>query len=129
MPEKLALLVQRRGDEILAAGIAAVALVQIWLLDESAATRVAASAGAVVLGLAAARRTRMPLALLGLLAVLAAAGEVLPKSATDIEAIGFFILLAVYSAAAHTSGRRTLDTASRMKKPIASMSVADFGRT
>src|SRR6266540_5216407 len=108
MPEKLALLVQRRGDEILAAGIAAVALVQIWLLDESAATRVAASAGVVVLGLAAARRTRMPLALLGLLAVLAEAGEVLPKSATDIEAIGFFILLAVYSAAAHTSGRRTL---------------------
>jgi len=108
MPEKLALLVQRRGDEILAAGIAAVALAQIWLLDESAATRLAASAGVAVLGLAAARRTRMPLTLLGLLAVLGAAGEALPQPATDIEAIGFFILLAVYSGAAHTSGRRTL---------------------
>ena len=107
MYEKLARLVQRHGDEILAAGLAAVALAQIWLLDESVTTRLAASAGVVVLGAAAARRTRMPLALLGLLAVLSAAGEALPQPATDIEAIGFFVLLAVYTAAAHTSGPRT----------------------
>ena len=100
--------IQRRGDETLAAGLTAVALVQIVLLDESAGTRLAAAAGAVALGVAAARRVRQPLVFLGLLLVLSAAGAALPKRLGDVEAIGLFILLAVYSAAAHTSGRRTL---------------------
>jgi hypothetical protein len=108
MREQLVSFIQRRGDETLAAGLTAVALVQIVLLDESAGTRLAAAAGAVALGVAAARRVRQPLVFLGLLLVLSAAGAALPKRLGDVEAIGLFILLAVYSAAAHTSGRRTL---------------------
>jgi len=101
-------LVQRRGDELLAAGLTTLFLTQIWLLDESVGTRLALSAGALVLGAAAARRSRIPFALLGLLVALSAAGAALPKRFGDIEAIGAFVLLAVYTAAAHTSGRRTL---------------------
>jgi signal transduction histidine kinase len=108
MAERLTGLVQRRGDELLAAGLTALFLTQIWLLHESIGTRLAVSVGALVLGAAAARRSRMPLALLTLLVVLSAAGATLPKRFGDIEAIGAFVLLAVYSAAAHTSGRRTL---------------------
>src|SRR5918995_497885 len=108
MRDQLVTFIQRRGDETLATGLTAGALVQIWLLDESAGARLAASAGAVALGIAAARRVRMPLVLLGLLLIGSAAGAALPKRLGDIEAIGLFILLAVYSAAAHTSGRRTL---------------------
>jgi signal transduction histidine kinase len=108
MREQLAAGVQRRGDETLAAAITALALAQIWLLDESVGTRLAASAGAVALGVAAARRVRMPLLLLGLILALLPAGTALPKRFGDIEAIGLFVLLGVYSAAAHTSGRRTL---------------------
>ena len=108
MLERLGSFIQRRGDETLAAGLTAVALVQISLLHESAAARLAAAAAAVALGLAASRRVRMPLLLLGLLLVLTAAGAALPKHLGDIEAIGLFVLLAIYSAAAHTSGRRML---------------------
>jgi signal transduction histidine kinase len=108
MRDQLVSFIQRRGDETLAAGLTAVALVQILLLDESAGARLAAAAGAVALGVAAARRVRMPLAFLGLLLVLSAAETALPKRLVDVEAIGLFVLLAVYSAAAHTNGRRTL---------------------
>jgi signal transduction histidine kinase len=108
MQEELAAFVQRRGDETLAGALAALTLAQIWLLDESAGTRIAASVGAIALGLAAARRARAPLLFLGLIVVLLAAGTALPKRLGDIEAIGLFVVLAVYSAAVHTSGRRTL---------------------
>jgi signal transduction histidine kinase len=108
MDERLTGLLARRGDELLAAGLTVLALVQIWLLNESAATRLAASAGALALGAAAARRTRMPVALVALVAVLAVAGTALPKRFGDIESIGLFVVLAVYSAAAHTGGRSTL---------------------
>jgi signal transduction histidine kinase len=108
MQEDLVSFIQRRGDEVLAAMLTAVALIQILLLDESAGARLAAAAGAVALGLLAARRVRMPLAFLGLLLVLSAAGAALPKNLADVEAIGLFVLLAIYSAAAHTSGRRML---------------------
>jgi signal transduction histidine kinase len=108
MQEELAAFVQRRGDETLAGALTALTLAQIWLLDESAGTRIAASVGAIALGLAAARRARAPLLFLGLIVVLLAAGTALPKRLGDIEAIGLFVVLAVYSAAVHTSGRRTL---------------------
>jgi signal transduction histidine kinase len=106
--EKLAGLVHEHGDLTLAATITAVALVQVSPLDESAAARLAAAAGFVALGVAAAHRVRMPLLLLGSLLVLSALGALLPKHLGDIEAVGLFILLAIYSAAAHTSGRRTV---------------------
>src|SRR5262249_4247706 len=108
MRDKLAGLVHEHGDRTLAATLTAVALVQIWLLHESVAARLAAAAAVVALGSAAALRVRMPLLLLRLLLILTAAGSVLPKHLGDIEAIGLFVLLAIYSAAAHTSGRRML---------------------
>jgi signal transduction histidine kinase len=108
MRDKLAGLVHEHGDLTLAATITAVALVQVSLLDESVAARLAAAAGFVALGVAAAQRVRMPLLLLGSLLVLSALGALLPKHLGDIEAVGLFILLAIYSAAAHTSGRRTV---------------------
>jgi hypothetical protein len=46
MREQLAAAVQRRGDETLAAALTTLALAQIWLIDESAAARFAASLGA-----------------------------------------------------------------------------------
>ena len=108
MRDKLAGLVYEHGDLMLAATITAVALVQISLLHESVGARLAAAAAVGALGLAAARRVQKPLLLLGLLALLTAAGSLLPKHLGDIEAIGLFVLLAIYSAAAHTSGRRML---------------------
>ena len=50
----------------------------------------------------------MPLVFLGLIVALLPAGTVLPKQFGDIEAIGLFVVLGVYSAAVHTSGRSTL---------------------
>jgi signal transduction histidine kinase len=98
-------LIRRRGDEVLAAAFTAPALVQIVLLDESTGVRLALAALAVALGAAAARRARMPLLFLGLILVIsamAAARQSLPA----VDGLAPFVLLAVYSAAAHTSGRR-----------------------
>ena len=108
MRDELVNFIQRRGDEVLAGALTAVVLLQIVLLDESAGTRLAAAAGALILGAVAARRGRVPLLFLGLLVVLSVAAATLPKPFSNVDAVGLFLLLAVYSAAAHTSGRRTL---------------------
>jgi signal transduction histidine kinase len=108
MRDKLAGLVQKHGDLVLAVALTTVALAQISFLHESPGARLAAAAGVVALGLAAARRVQMPLLLLSLLIVLSAVGALLPKHLGDVEAIGLFVLLAIYSAAAHTGGRRAV---------------------
>jgi signal transduction histidine kinase len=108
MRDKVAGLVQEHGDLTLAATITAVALVQVLLLHESVAARLAGAAAFVALGVAAALRGRVPLLLLGSLLVLTVVGSLLPKHLGDVEAVGLFVLLAIYTAAAHTSGRRTL---------------------
>jgi signal transduction histidine kinase len=105
MRDELLSLIRRRGDEVLAAAITAPALVQIALLDESTGVRLALAALAVALGAGAAQRARRPLLFLGLIlviSVMAAARQSLPA----VDALASFVLLAVYSAAAHTSGRR-----------------------
>jgi signal transduction histidine kinase len=100
--------IRRRGDEVLAAAITAAALVEIVLLDESAGARLAYAAGALALGAVAARRVRVPLLYLALMVWISVAAAALPKLGdTSVVTIGLFVLLAVYSAAAHTSGRRT----------------------
>src|SRR5262245_54546950 len=106
MRDELLSFIRRRGDEVLAAAITAGALVEIVLLDKSAWARLAYAAGALALGAAAARRVRMPLLFLGLIVGISVAAAILPQS-DSVEAIGLFVLLAVYSAAANTSGRRT----------------------
>jgi signal transduction histidine kinase len=103
-------LIQRRGDEVLAAALTALVLLEIVLGEGSGWAKVAAAAAGVALGAAAARRSRAPLLLLGLVLAVSFAALALPASERSDDPVGVFVflLLAVYSAAAHTSGRRTL---------------------
>ena len=101
-------LTRRYGDVALAAGLVGVALAQSWLLDVSTAAKVATSAAFVALGVFTALRARTPVLFLAVLIGLLALGALLPKRFGDVESTGLFLLLAVYSGAAHTSGRRTI---------------------
>jgi signal transduction histidine kinase len=106
--DALVTFIQRRGDEALAAALTGLVLVEVAVSGGSDWDKLAGAAGAVVLGLAAARRVRAPLVLLGLMLGVAIAAAAL--SMRESGPIGLFVLmlLAVYSAAAHTSGRGTL---------------------
>jgi signal transduction histidine kinase len=108
MRDELVTFIQRRGDETLAATLTALALLEVALRDGPAEGKLLASAIAVAVGLAAVRRVRAPLLLLGLILAITAAVAVLPKDDATGEWVGLFpfLLLAVYSAAAHTSGAR-----------------------
>jgi signal transduction histidine kinase len=108
MWDGLALFIRRYGDEILAAAITATGLIEVVSLDESAEARIAAAAGVVVLGAVAARRRRMPILFLALMALVTIEEAFWPDLTLTPRAIAVFLFLAVYSAAAHTSGRRTL---------------------
>ena len=107
MWDELVSFVRRRGDAVLAGAVTALALVQIVLLDESVGARLAVAALTVGLGVAAACRARAPLLFLGLFVVVSVAAATRP-SLPEVDAVGLFLLLAVYSAAAHTSGRRAV---------------------
>ena len=106
--ERLSRLLARYGDALLASGIVALALVQIAGFDEPVWARLVAAAGAAVVGVAAALRSRFPLLLISLLVGFVVVGSLLPRRFGDVEAMGLFFFLAVYTAAAHTDGRRTL---------------------
>jgi signal transduction histidine kinase len=107
--DELVNFIRRRGDEVLAAALTALALLGVALTDASEPDRVAAAALAVALGVAAARRSRDPLPLLGLFVAISIAARALPTLAEPTNSGVFvFLLLAVYSAGAHTSGRRAL---------------------
>jgi signal transduction histidine kinase len=109
MRDELVSFIRRRGDEVLAGAITALVLVEIVVLGESVAVRAGYAAGAVAVGVVAARRARVPLLFLGLLVALTFVAAALPALRdSEIFAIGLFILLAVYNAAAHTSGRRAV---------------------
>ncbi len=109
MRDKLATFIQRHGDEALAAVLTALALTAVAVRGGSGWGPITAAASAVVVGAAAARRSRDPLPLLGLMLAITVATLVMPVLANPTSSALFaFLLLAVYSAAAHTSGRRTL---------------------
>jgi signal transduction histidine kinase len=111
MRNKLVGFIRRRGDELLAAALTTLALVQVALLDEPVGERLATAAVWLALGVAAALRVRAPLVFLSLFVVVAAVAAVAsqPNYPDSLGAVGLgFLLLAVYSAAAHTSGRRAL---------------------
>jgi signal transduction histidine kinase len=106
---QLVTLIRRHGDEVLAAALTALALLGIALTEASEVQRLVAAALAVALGAAAARRSRDPLPLLGLFLAITVAARALPTLAEPTNSGVFvFLLLAIYSGAAHTSGRRTL---------------------
>jgi signal transduction histidine kinase len=104
--ERIARIVQSRGDLLLAVGLTALVLLQIWLADESVGDRLVASAAGLGLGVLVALRIRLPLGLLVAFALSLPLGALLPKHLGDIESVGLVVVLAVYTAAAHTSGRR-----------------------
>jgi signal transduction histidine kinase len=109
MRDKIVSLIRRRGDELLAVALTSVVLLEVALREGSESNRIASAALAVVLGAAAARRSRDPLPLLALMLAIAVAARAIPTLAQPTNSGVFvFLLLAVYSAAAHTSGRRTL---------------------
>ncbi len=92
----------------LAAAITALFLLQIWLVDESISDRLYASAMVIGIGVVLALRTRMPLVPLVVIAVQLLLATSLPAKFGDLEAFGFVFLLAIYTGAAHTSGRKTV---------------------
>jgi signal transduction histidine kinase len=113
MQLRLGWFIRRHGDEALAGVLTALVLVQIAGRDASAGGRALDAAAVVAIGLAAARRVRAPLILLGLMLAVAV-GSVLglgtPSEEGTLGSAGLFafLLLAVYSAAAHTGGRESL---------------------
>ena len=109
MRDELGSFIRRRGDEVLAAALTTVALLQIALSGGPQWERLVAAAVAVALGAAAARRSRDPLPLLGLILAVSVVSLAVPMFGEPTNsAVFIFYLLAVYSAAAHTSGRRTM---------------------
>ena len=118
-------LTRRHGDVVLAAGLVGVALVQTWLLDVSTAAKVATSAAFVALGVFTALRARSPVLFLVVLISLLVLGALLPKQFGDVESTGLFLLLAVYSGAAHTSGRRALAAGALTSALFLTLVIAD----
>jgi signal transduction histidine kinase len=109
MRDELVRFIRRRGDEVLAAALTALALLGVALTEATESYRVPSAALAVALGVAAARRSRDPLPLLGLILAISTAAVAMPMFVEPTNSGVFvFLVLAVYSAAAHTSGRRTL---------------------
>ena len=109
MRHELVSFIRRRGDEVLAAALTGLALLGVALTEGSGSYRVTSAVVAVALGAAAARRSRDPLPLLGLILAISVATLAMPTLAGPSNSgVFLFLVLAVYSAAAHTSGRRTL---------------------
>jgi signal transduction histidine kinase len=109
MQEQLASFIRRHGDRLLAAAITGVVLLEVALTELPAEERLLNVVVALAMGVAAAQRVRAPLVLLASLLLVAAAWAALPQmQGSEVQAVALFGLLAVYSAAAHTSGRSTL---------------------
>jgi signal transduction histidine kinase len=108
MRSELETFIRRHGDEVLAGALTAAMLVEIALHDEPAGARLASAAVAVVLGAAAAWRARWPLLLLWLLVLVTIAYAMVPNPPDPVGTGLSFLWLALYTPAAHTSGRRTL---------------------
>jgi signal transduction histidine kinase len=124
MRDALGGFIRRHGDELLAAILTALALLEFALAQGQETMRVVAAVFAIAAGAAAAVRSRAPLVLLGLMFALAI-GAILLAPRTDSGALMAFLLLAVYSAAAHTSGRSTLVAAGMIIGLLAANFVGD----
>jgi signal transduction histidine kinase len=109
MRDRISSLIRRRGDELLAVALTTLVLLEVALREGPESHRIESAALAVALGAAAARRSHDPLPLLALMLAVSVVSRAVPSLAQPTNSGGFvFLLLAVYSAAAHTSGRRTL---------------------
>jgi len=109
MRDELVSFIRRRGDAVLAAALTALVLIEVVLTEAPEWHRLVTIALAIGLGVTAARRSRDPLPLLGFILAVSVAALAVPHLARPTNSGVFvFLVLAVYSAAAHTSGRRTL---------------------
>jgi signal transduction histidine kinase len=127
MRHELASLIRRRGDELLAAVLTALALIDVVLAKQPPLESLLGAAGAIALGAAAARRSRDPLPLLGLILAISIAVLAIPELArSGYGSVFIFFLLAIYSAAAHTSGRRTLLAGGMIAGLLATQLAMDF---
>jgi len=98
--------VLRHGDSLLAVSLVALLVVQVWTLSVSPTDKVVTTACGLAIVVPLARRARTPLVLIAVLIATAIVGNWLPKPVTDVEAFGFIVLVALYSAGAHTTGRQ-----------------------
>lgn len=100
---------RRHGDVALAAALTAFVLIDMALTESPEWHRLITTGLALGLGVAAAQRSRDPLPLLGLILAVSIVTFVVPALHRPTNSGVFaFLILAVYSAAAHTSGRRAL---------------------
>jgi signal transduction histidine kinase len=101
-------LVRRHGDVLLAAGMVALAQVEFWTASGlTLGQRLLLAGTSVAAGAAYAVRSRVPLAAGIAMLVLALLEGRLPE-AHGGEWIGLFVLVGVYTVAAHTSGRQAV---------------------
>lgn len=107
MTQRAARVLRHHGDAILAAGLVTLLIVQVGTLHVSTPDKLATAAVGLVLLVPLAQRTRLPLTLTALFMALGFAGQLLlPKRIGNVEAFGLIVILVIYNAAAHTSGRR-----------------------
>ena len=109
MRNELVRFIRLRGDLLLAFGLTALVLLEVALSQGLRSHQIVSAAAGIALGAAAAQRSRDPLPLLGLILAISVATLAMPTIAQPTSSgVFLFLLLAVYSAAAHTSGRRTM---------------------
>ena len=101
-------LLRGRSDQALAGALAVLVLAEVLWREGSIAGKLVLVPLAVVVGVAAARRVNSPLVFLGLMLAITTGAGFLSFSGGGPVGLFVFQLLAVYSAAAHTSGRGTL---------------------
>jgi signal transduction histidine kinase len=99
-------LIRRHGDLILAVGLSTLMIAQVWSSEASRPDKLITTAGVLALLVPLARRVRVPLTLLVALAIVGGLGQLLTTRVLDVEAFGLIVLLVIYNAGAHTSGRR-----------------------
>jgi signal transduction histidine kinase len=93
----------------MAGAFSAIAIVNIGVLDLPAERKLIDVVLTLALGVMAAQRVRAPLALLGSILLISIVAALRPQDHIDtIGALTFFVTLAIYSGAAHTSGRSAL---------------------
>jgi signal transduction histidine kinase len=99
-------LARRHGDLLLAVSVVTLALAQIWTETSlSSIERLLLTGVALALGLVLAVRARVPLVSVAALLGAAVLEAWLPEAAAG-EWIGLFVVVCVYTAAAHTDGWR-----------------------
>ena len=104
--DRAADLLRRYGDTLVAFGLVALMIVQVWTLEISRLDAALTTTAALALLVPLALRVRMPLTLIAVLAAVGLMGQWLPKPVLDVEAFGLIVILALYNTGAHTSGRR-----------------------